>query len=130
MPLFVVGAAVELRVDGRVVPYPLLRAVYEMRDLVVLVPRVPLTADDVWDLLRSSSSCFLAKASFLCCSSKALLSASCCFNNASFSMSAASLLAPCQEGFKMSLWLCSVWESIRVHVSRRVADDATVLETV
>ena len=39
-----------------------------------------------------------------------------------------SWLAPPQFGERMSRWLCSVWDSMRVHVcSSRDADDTVVL---
>lgn len=72
-----------------------------IRDLPRASPRDPLAAD-VASFFRSSSSAFRAMASLCCWSSSSILSTSCCRNIDSPSISAISLDAPCQEGFRMS----------------------------
>ena len=79
--------------------------------------------------LRSSSA-FLAAASLRACSSAARRSTACFLWVSSSSRSTMSCVAPCHCGFKMSRWLCSVWERMRVHVCRSVEAFWTVLETV
>lgn len=96
----------------------------------VLTLETPLVDLVVVSAFRRFSSAFRARASLCCCASSSLRSASCCFIIASFSMSAMSCVAPCHEGFKISLWFCSVRERIRVHVFSSVSADCTVLETV
>lgn len=80
-------------------------------------------------LLRSSSA-FLAAASLRACSSAARRSTACFLWLSSSSMSSTSCVAPCHCGFRMSRWLCSVWERMRVHVWRSVEAFWTVLDTV
>lgn len=94
-----------------------------------LVPLVPRIAVPACRCLSSSSSLRLASSRLLS-SSAALLSAACAFKTISFSKSATSWLAPCQLGFKINRWLCSVCDSIRIQVFRSVEADVTVRETV
>lgn len=63
-------------------------------------------------------------------SSAALRSAACCRAAASASMSCRSWAEPCQLGLRMSRWLCSVCERMRVQVLRRVEALVTVWETL
>lgn len=122
-PRLAVRAVLELVVEWDVLgvlPNPL-------RTLPLVVPRV-LLAPCV--LFLSSSSAFRAAASLCCCSSCSRLSAACCLNTASFSISAASCVAPCQLGFRINRWLCSVCERTRVQVLRRVEAELTVRDTV
>jgi len=108
-----------------VLPRPVLRT---RPRVPVVVPRVLLVVGCARFL--ASSSAFRAAASRCLCSSCSRLSAACCFRIASFSMSATSCVAPCQFGLRISRWLCSVWERIRVQVLSRVAAELTVRETV
>ena len=108
-----------------VLPKPVLRT---RPRLVVVVPRVLLVVGCARFL--ASSSALRVAASRCLCSSCSRLSAACCFMIASFSMSAASWVAPCQFGLRINRWLCSVWERIRVQVLSRVAAELTVRETV
>lgn len=93
------------------------------------VPRaIPLDDDgaEVANLFLSSSSAFLRSSSRRRSASAALRSASCCFCNASFSMSTRSCVAPFHSGLRISRWLCSVWDRMRVHVLSRVEALSTV----
>lgn len=104
-----------------VLPRPVLRT----------VPRLDPRPPRVFNARRrSSSSALRAAASRCCCSASSRRSAACCLWMASFSMSATSWVAPCQLGFRIKRWLCSVWDSILVHVFRRVDADVTVFDTV
>lgn len=95
-----------------------------------LVPRVvPLAGAGVC-LGLSSSSAFLLTSSRRRSASAARRAASCCWAMASFSISRRSCVAPFQFGLSIRRWLCSVWESIRVHVLRRVEALPTVFATV
>jgi len=110
--------------------YPLVAVV------VVLVPRLvgrPLPLGGAFEGFAaasarrfSSSSAVLAAAIRRSFSSCSLLSAACCFAYASRSASARSLLAPCQEGLRISLWLCSVCDNMRVQVLRSAEAESTV----
>lgn len=108
-------------------PYPLLAL--PLAPLPLPLPRAPRTAVPAC-LCLSSSSAFRRASSLLLSSSAALLSAACAFITNSFSTSATSWLAPCQFGFMMSRWLCSVCERIRVQELSSVDADVTVRETV
>lgn len=103
-----------------------------LRTLPLVKPREPLLAPAATACARffSSSSAFLAAASLRWCSSCSLRSAACCLAAASFSISAMSFVAPCHLGFRISLWLCSVCERVRVHVFSNVEAELTVRETV
>lgn len=79
--------------------------------------------------LRSSSA-FLAAASLRACSSAARRSTACFLWISSSSRSSTSWVAPCHCGFRMSRWLCSVWDRMRVQVWRSVEAFCTVFETV
>lgn len=91
---------------------------------------LPLVVGAPTVLCRSSSSAFLRASSLRRSRSAACLSASCCFWSASFSMSCRSWVDPFQSVLRMSRWLCSVCERIRVQVLRRVDALSTVFETV
>lgn len=93
--------------------------------VVVFVGRVAASAR-----LLSSSSAFRATAAFLSCSSTSRLSAAYCLACASSSMSAISSLAPCHDGSRISLWLCSVCDSMRVQVFSSCEAALTVPLTV
>lgn len=100
--------------------------------LPLVTPR-PTPRDDVdvpAALLLSSSSAFLRASSRRRSTSAARLSASCCFCSASFSMSTRSCVDPFQSVLRISRWLCSVCERIRVQVLSSVEALSTVLETV
>lgn len=81
-------------------------------------------------LLSAASSAFLAVASLCCSNSCWRRSAACCFNAASSSMSTISCEAPCQLGFSIKRWLCSVCERMRVHELTRYEAESTVWEMV
>ena len=78
----------------------------------------------------SSSSAFWAATALRSCSSISLLSDSYCLSLSSSSISAISWVAPCHDGSRISLWLCSVWDSIFVHVFNNWDAELTVLFTV
>ena len=89
--------------------------------LSLIAPRVPRAVPDAAACLRSVSvSRFLRSSSRLSSSSAALRSAARCLRRASASCSARSSVAPLQPGFSISRWLCSVCESIRVQLFKRI----------
>jgi len=99
--------------------------------LVTLEPRVPRVVDVAdTSLWRSSSSAFRRASSRRLSASSRLRSASCCLCSASLSMSTKSWVAPFQEGFSSSRWLCSVCDTILVQVFKRVLALFTVCATV
>ncbi len=102
--------------------------------LPLVTPRpVPLVDEDgaVPAALRlSSSSAFLRASSRRRSASAARLSASWCFCSVSVSMSTRSWVEPFQSGLRISRWLCSVCERMRVHVLSSVEALSTVLDTV
>lgn len=103
------------------------------REVALVVPRVvPRALLVVGGCARflASSSAFRAAASRCLCSSCSRRSAACCLRIASFSMSATSCVAPCQLGLRISRWLCSVWDRIRVQVLSSVEAELTVRDTV
>ena len=107
--------------------YPLLELVEPLVPLV-FVPRPAVGVAAA--LLLSSSSAFLCTSSLRLCSSCTLLSASCCRRASSPSISSRSCVAPCQLGFRMSRWLCSVWPNILVQVPSSALAPSTVRCTV
>jgi hypothetical protein len=96
---------------------------------VLLVTLLPIALSLTIRLL-SSSSASLAAAAFRSCSSASLLSASRCRAYISCSASAMSCVVLPQFGLRMSRWLCSVCERIRVHVCMSWVADETVLFTL
>jgi len=98
------------------------------------VPRAPRVVVDVVVvgacLCRSASSAFRRASSRLLSASAARLSASCCLRRFSLSISSRSCVAPLQFGFRISRWLCSVCDRMRVHVLSRVLALVTVCDTV
>lgn len=94
-------------------------------------PLVPLPGTGAPSRRFSSSSSLRWRSSSRRCSSSiALRSAACCLCKASTSCSAISSLAPFHPGWSMSLWLCSVCESILVQLFSRVEALFTVCDTV
>lgn len=101
-----------------------------------LVPLVPLVPDprpaaELVPARRalSCSSALRRTSSRRRSSSAALRSRACCRAAASASMSCRSWVEPFQLGLRMSRWLCSVCERMRVQVLRRVEALSTVWET-
>lgn len=120
---------------GLDVPIPLPRAVALVVPRVPRVLTLPRPVPALLELAVASRCLWVSSArrrasARLLSSSAALRSAAAALAAASFSMSARSCVAPFQVGFKMSLWLCSVCERIRVHVLRSVEAALTVFETV
>lgn len=123
-------------VDLEVVPIPLPRVV----DLVV--PRTPRVVPLPRPVLLGAPVPLVATSRCLCSSARrltsarrlsssaALRSAAAALAAASLSISARSCDAPFQDGLRSKRWLCSVCESMRVHVLRRVEAVFTVFETV
>jgi hypothetical protein len=109
---------------------PVVDVVVEAPRPLVTLPLPLVLALGAASALRRSSSSLLAAASLLACSSAARRSAACCRYVSSSSMATKSCDAPCHCGFRMSRWLCSVWDKMRVHVWSRVEAFWTVLETV
>lgn len=106
-----------------VLPRPLLRT---RPRVPAVVPRVLLVVVVDCARLLASSSAFRAAASRCLCNSCSRLSAACCLRTDSFSLSAMSCVAPCQSGLRISRWLCSVWDKIRVQVLSKVEAELTV----
>ena len=108
-------------------------ALVPLTPLVLLVRAVPLAPGPTAaaaSLLRSSSARLRSASAFRLSSSSARLSRAACFKRSSFSISLRSSLAPCQLGFRINRWLCSVWLRIRVQVLSKVEAVLTVCDTV
>lgn len=98
--------------------------------LTPLVPEPRPAAEPVPAIRALSCSSALRRTSSRRRSSSAALRSAACWRAiASASMSCMSWVEPFQSGLRMSRWLCSVCESMRVQVLRRVEALLTVWET-
>lgn len=112
------------------IPIPLPLPTPRPLTLPLLTPRTsPADEAPAWRLWSSSSARRRAS-SRRRSSSCTRLSAACLRRSSSAWTSTRSCDEPCQSVSRMRRWLCSVWESMRVQVFRRVEASPIVLDTI